>query len=114
MLLLSLQFGMQPTLTRNFTPDGICRSTVILMQEILKFVFASFMLTISGSKKEAITGWNAKTWFTIAFLPAALYAVQNFAALQAYQNLDALTFNVLNREFDVVSANYVLLYSLIS
>lgn len=34
---------------------------------------------------------------TVAFLPAALYALQNLAALQAYQNLDSLTFNVLNQ-----------------
>lgn len=33
----------------------------------------------------------------MAFLPAALYALQNIAALQAYQNLDSLTFNVLNQ-----------------
>jgi len=33
----------------------------------------------------------------VAFLPAALYALQNIAALQAYQNLDSLTFNVLNQ-----------------
>ena len=36
-------------------------------------------------------------WATVAFLPAALYALQNLAALQAYQNLDSLTFNVLNQ-----------------
>ena len=33
----------------------------------------------------------------MAAVPAALYAVQNLAALKAYQNLDALTFNVLNQ-----------------
>jgi solute carrier family 35 (UDP-sugar transporter), member A1/2/3 len=33
----------------------------------------------------------------VALLPAALYAIQNIAALTAYQNLDALTFNVLNQ-----------------
>lgn len=33
----------------------------------------------------------------MAVIPAALYAVQNIAALKAYQNLDALTFNVLNQ-----------------
>jgi UDP-sugar transporter A1/2/3 len=42
-------------------------------------------------------GWKVSTWATVAFLPAALYAVQNIAALQAYQNLDSLTFNVLNQ-----------------
>jgi solute carrier family 35 (UDP-sugar transporter), member A1/2/3 len=34
---------------------------------------------------------------SVAALPAALYAIQNVAALTAYQNLDALTFNVLNQ-----------------
>jgi UDP-sugar transporter A1/2/3 len=33
----------------------------------------------------------------VAGVPAALYAVQNLAALMAYQNLDALTYNVLNQ-----------------
>lgn len=33
----------------------------------------------------------------MAGIPAALYAIQNLAALLAYQNLDALTFNVLNQ-----------------
>jgi UDP-sugar transporter A1/2/3 len=44
-----------------------------------------------------VKGWNVATWVAVAFVPAALYAVQNIAALQAYQNLDALTFNVLNQ-----------------
>lgn len=34
---------------------------------------------------------------SVAFIPAALYAVQNSCALVAYQNLDPLTFNVLNQ-----------------
>jgi UDP-sugar transporter A1/2/3 len=33
----------------------------------------------------------------VAGIPASLYTVQNMAALMAYQNLDALTFNVLNQ-----------------
>lgn len=33
----------------------------------------------------------------VAGIPAALYSVQNLAALMAYQNLDALTYNVLNQ-----------------
>jgi UDP-sugar transporter A1/2/3 len=36
-------------------------------------------------------------WISVAGIPAGLYAVQNMAALTAYQNLDALTFNVLNQ-----------------
>jgi UDP-sugar transporter A1/2/3 len=56
MCLLALQFGMQPTLTRKYTADGICRSTVILMQEGLKFFFAFFMLNVSGGFKSALAG----------------------------------------------------------
>ena len=36
-------------------------------------------------------------WLSVAGVPAGLYAIQNLAALKAYQNLDALTFNVLNQ-----------------
>ena len=43
------------------------------------------------------TGWSVRSWLTVAGIPAALYAVQNMAALKGYQNLDALTFNVLNQ-----------------
>ena len=102
MCLLALQFGMQPTLTRKYTPNEICRSTVILMQELLKFILAYTMLNISsrGTSSSASTvlkDFTIQTWFQIAMLPAALYALQNICALTAYQHLDALTFNVLNQ-----------------
>ena len=97
MFLLSLQFAFQPLLTRTYTPTNICRSTVIMMQELLKFTLAFSMLMLSGSYRSAVSGWNVYTWVTVAFVPAGLYALQNMAALQAYQTLDALTFNVLNQ-----------------
>ena len=43
------------------------------------------------------TGWTVSDWIQVAGIPAALYAIQNVASLKAYQNLDALTFNVLNQ-----------------
>ena len=54
----AVQFGIQPILTRNYTPPQIIRSTVILMQEIVKFFMAFFMLRISssGSTTSAIQG----------------------------------------------------------
>jgi UDP-sugar transporter A1/2/3 len=42
-------------------------------------------------------GWSIKTWITLAGLPAFLYTIQNISSLMAYQNLEALTFNVLNQ-----------------
>lgn len=38
-----------------------------------------------------------KGWVQVAVIPAALYSVQNIAALTAYQNLEPVTFNVLNQ-----------------
>mmetsp|Transcript_14246 Transcript_14246/g.21583 ORF Transcript_14246/g.21583 Transcript_14246/m.21583 type:complete len:338 (-) Transcript_14246:655-1668(-) len=97
MALLTIQFGLQPILTRRFTPKTVCKSTVILVQESVKFVLAMSMLTISGELKKAIEGWSISSWLRVAVVPALLYTVQNTCALTAYQNLDGVTFNVLNQ-----------------
>jgi solute carrier family 35 (UDP-sugar transporter), member A1/2/3 len=41
--------------------------------------------------------WSIQSWLTVAGLPAIIYAVQNYCALMAYQNLPPITFNVLNQ-----------------
>ena len=100
MALLAIQFGLQPSLTRRFTPAGINRSSVILVQECLKFLFAAGMLRLSCTNaqlRDLRQKWSVGQWFQVAAVPSALYAVQNVAALTAYQHLDALTFNVLNQ-----------------
>ncbi len=51
MSLLALQFGIQPILVRKFTPQTIVRSSVVLVQEIVKFGIAGAMY-VSGTKKE--------------------------------------------------------------
>jgi len=100
MSLLALQFGIQPIIVRKFTPQTIVRSSVVLVQELVKFGIAG-TIYFSGTKKETrekdFEGWSVKTWIALAGLPAFLYTIQNVAALMAYQNLEALTFNVLNQ-----------------
>jgi len=97
MCLLAFQFGMQPVLTKMYTPSSVCRSSVIISQEVCKFFICLFMLVISGSLGDAVTGWTISSWIGVAAVPAALYSVQNYVTLIAYQNLDPLTFNVLNQ-----------------
>ncbi|EED95628.1 hypothetical protein THAPSDRAFT_16344, partial [Thalassiosira pseudonana CCMP1335] len=101
MALLALQFGIQPILVRKFTPQTINRSSVVLIQEVVKFVILSCIhlhYQISNSYLPSLmTGWSIKTWITLAGLPAFLYTIQNISSLMAYQNLEALTFNVLNQ-----------------
>eukprot|EP00566_Odontella_aurita_P009176 CAMPEP_0113548352 /NCGR_PEP_ID=MMETSP0015_2-20120614/12846_1 /TAXON_ID=2838 /ORGANISM="Odontella" /LENGTH=503 /DNA_ID=CAMNT_0000448973 /DNA_START=113 /DNA_END=1621 /DNA_ORIENTATION=+ /assembly_acc=CAM_ASM_000160 len=100
MALLALQFGIQPALVKAYTPRGVVKSSVVLMQELTKFVI-SCVLYVGGTSTEQrkvdFSGMTIWTWIAIAGIPAALYNVQNIAALLAYQNLEPLTFNVLNQ-----------------
>lgn len=73
---------------------------VILVQEMMKFGLAATMLRLSCTNeqlKALYSKWSIAQWVQVAGVPAGLYAVQNVAALTAYQHLDALTFNVLNQ-----------------
>ena len=94
MLLLAIQFGSQPILTRMFTPKTITRSTVVMMQDVVKVVL-SFLLMMVTHNAPAI--WSIREWLTVAGIPASLYVVQNYCSLMAYQNLPAVTYNVLNQ-----------------
>ena len=42
-------------------------------------------------------GWTLGRSLQVAALPASLYAVQNWLAQLAYQNLDPAMFNLLNQ-----------------
>jgi len=113
MILLSLQFGLQPILAKRYTAHGVCKSSVAVMQEVVKFTLAFFMLYISDGLRSQISGWSILSCISDAFLPAGLFCVQNLAILLAYQNLDSLTFNILNQTKTLSAAFccYVLLGS---
>lgn len=42
-------------------------------------------------------GWTIMSWLRLSLLPATIYLIQNMCSLIAYQNLDAITYNVLNQ-----------------
>jgi len=62
------------------------------MKHVFLFLFLTFVVFLSIS-----LGWDIKSSMMIAGLPAALYTIQNVVTLIAYQNLDPITFNVLNQ-----------------
>lgn len=103
MFLLAIQFGMQPSLTKRYISKtcntSSCRSSVVLVQEALKFIICSILL-LSDKKpnvQQALQGWSIKVWLAVAGIPSLLYCIQNLSALMAYQVLDPFTFNVLNQ-----------------
>jgi len=56
MVLLALQFGLQPILTKKFTPKSVNRSTIVLTQEIVKFIAAGCILIFTGAWTDAFVG----------------------------------------------------------
>ena len=97
--LLALQFGIQPIVTKKYTSPEIIKSTVIFTQEIVKLLIAMIGITLNTSTKwkDITSGWSIQSWLRLALLPATIYLIQNLCSLLAYQNLDAITFNVLNQ-----------------
>ena len=97
--LLAMQFGIQPIVTKKFTSPEIIKSTVIFTQEVVKLLIAMIGITLNSSSKwkDIASSWSITSWLRLALLPATIYLVQNLCSLLAYQNLDAITYNVLNQ-----------------
>lgn len=69
-----------------------------MMQEVVKFVTAAALLYTTGNSwQSSLAGWSVRTWTVVAGIPAALYVIQNYCSLVAYQNLTPVTYNVLNQ-----------------
>jgi drug/metabolite transporter (DMT)-like permease len=95
--LLAMQFGCQPLLTKAYTPSNINRSTVVLAQDIVRFSVSCLFLFLGGSWSLATYQWTLSSAVLGAGIPAALYLVQNYCTIMAYQNLPPVSFNVLNQ-----------------
>eukprot|EP00047_Mylnosiga_fluctuans_P009842 m.13381 g.13381 ORF g.13381 m.13381 type:complete len:309 (+) comp2820_c0_seq1:40-966(+) len=104
MLLLALQFGLQPILVREFTPNETFKASVVIACEVVKFFACLLMLLIDNKLGEALSAWRVQDSLAMAGLPALIYSVQNVLAQVAYQNLDGLTFNVINQTKTLFSA----------
>ena len=63
MALLAVQFGIQPILTRTYAAPSINKSTVVLMQEVVKFGLAFMMLHVSGARATALKGMYVCMYF---------------------------------------------------
>jgi hypothetical protein len=56
MTLLALQFGLQPILTKRYIPESLCKSSVVLCQEGIKFGIAFCMFHLCDEPKEGLDG----------------------------------------------------------
>ena len=97
LVLLAIQFGCQPILTKKFAPNNLVRSTYVLAQDFVRFVSCCLLLVASGSWTSTIESWTIQSALLGAGIPSILYMIQNYCSLMAYQNLPPVTYNVLNQ-----------------
>lgn len=103
-VLLVLQAGCHPLLTKLFMPPTIIRTTAILAQECVKFFLGIIVLFFLGDLDEALESWTLYEAVTAAGIPAMLYVIQNYCNLVANQVLPPVTFVVLNQTKTLTTA----------
>lgn len=97
MMLLALQFACQPLLTKRFAHPKIVKTTYVFFQDLARLALAIGLLVATGSWGAATKSWTLSSALQQAGVPAALYVLQNYCSLMAYQNLSPITYNVLNQ-----------------
>ena len=97
MVLLALQFAFQPLATKSFTSKTIIKGTYVFWLDVIRSLICASTLWLTKSWVSATVGWHWRDAALAAGIPSMLYVAQNYFALQAYQNLSPITFNVLNQ-----------------
>ena len=97
LVLLALQYGLQPFLTSRFLSKAGCDArAVVLATELAKAALCACSLLLQRSTAGDTRRHAARDVLQTA-APAACYLVQNLALQWAYADLDSLTFNCLNQ-----------------
>jgi len=110
MLLLSLQFGLQPLLTKECVSKEVDKTVFVLALEMTKLLIGITILATSGSLRDEAKRWTLGSSLSCAAVPAFIYAVQNVLIQIAYQNLSGLMFNLINQTKTLFAALFVWLF----
>jgi UDP-sugar transporter A1/2/3 len=114
MILLALQFGMQPILTQKYAgkETSILKITYVGAQDVIRMILCALGLLVSvrASLAASASSSSAPSYLSSissalasyrpswgVLVPAGLYSLQNYCSITAYQALDAITYNVLNQ-----------------
>ncbi|CAA2993403.1 CMP-sialic acid transporter 5 [Olea europaea subsp. europaea] len=96
-LLLTIQYGAQPLISKRFTRREVIVTSSVLACEVVKVVSAFILMAKDGTLKRLYKEWTLIDSLTASGLPAAIYALQNSLLQISYKNLDSLTFSMLNQ-----------------
>ncbi|KAK4791703.1 hypothetical protein SAY86_032116 [Trapa natans] len=106
-LLLTLQYGAQPLVSKRCVRREVIVTTLVLTCELAKVVFAFFFIVKEGSLKELFQEWTFVGSVVASGLPAAIYILQNSLLQISYKNLDSLTFSILNQTKIIFTALFM-------
>ncbi|CAL0325124.1 unnamed protein product [Lupinus luteus] len=96
-ILLTLQYGAQPLISKRFIRREVIVTSSVLTCELAKVICAFFFIAKEGSLRRVYKEWTLIGALTASGLPAAIYALQNSLLQISYRNLDSLTFSMLNQ-----------------
>ncbi|XP_044500484.1 UDP-N-acetylglucosamine transporter ROCK1-like [Mangifera indica] len=96
-ILLTLQYGAQPLITKRCIGPEVIVTTSVLTCELAKVICALILMTKDGTLWKQFNNWTLVGSLTASGLPAAIYALQNSLLQISYKNLDSLTFSMLNQ-----------------
>ncbi|GMF42495.1 unnamed protein product [Phytophthora fragariaefolia] len=97
MVLLAMQFGLQPILYKEFAGDVKNRSVLVIACEACKLLLSLLTLVSSGALGRVVKTWSLHDSLMASGLPACTYAVQNVLIQVAYQHLPSIVFNLINQ-----------------
>ncbi|GAB9475466.1 Cmp-sialic acid transporter 5-like [Globisporangium polare] len=97
MLLLAVQFGLQPILYKEFASGARSSSALVVACELCKLGVASLVIVANGELGRTLKAWSFTQSLRASGLPACTYAVQNVLVQVSYQNLPPIVFNLVNQ-----------------
>uniref|UniRef100_K3X5J1 EamA domain-containing protein n=1 Tax=Globisporangium ultimum (strain ATCC 200006 / CBS 805.95 / DAOM BR144) TaxID=431595 RepID=K3X5J1_GLOUD len=97
MLLLAVQFGLQPILYKEFASGAKSSSALVIACELCKLAIACLVLVSSGDFVKLVKSWELQQSLRASGLPACTYAVQNVLVQISYQHLPPIVFNLINQ-----------------
>ncbi|KAF4029797.1 Nucleotide-sugar transporter [Phytophthora infestans] len=97
MVLLAMQFGLQPILYKELAGEVKNRSVLVIACELCKLLLSLLTLLSSGALGRVVKTWSLHDSLIASGLPACTYAVQNVLIQIAYQHLPSIVFNLINQ-----------------
>jgi len=99
MVLLALQYALQPFVQKRFVSSECFSETLVVACDLFKIVIASILVVweTQGRVGSVLRNWSLRSCLTWAAIPALIYSLQNNLVQISYQNLDGLTFNLINQ-----------------